>query len=118
MKTWGKLRDAVCGVQGTRTGALVSTVVGALSKPMGYLRTLLLAWLFGASAGMDAFYLAMGILSLIGQIVSDVAESALLPRLPRLGDTVRRSMAGASASAGSDRGGGVPVGRIRRKDIR
>jgi peptidoglycan biosynthesis protein MviN/MurJ (putative lipid II flippase) len=86
MKTWGKLRDTVCGVQGTRTGALVSTVVGALSKPVGYLRTLLLAWLFGASAGMDAFYLAMGILSLIGQIVSDVAESALLPRLPRLGE--------------------------------
>ena len=64
MKTWEKLRDAVCGVQGTRTGALVSTVVGALSKPVGYLRTLLLAWLFGASAGMDAFYLAMGILSM------------------------------------------------------
>ena len=41
MKTLKKLREAVCGVQGTRTGALVSTVVGALSKPVGYLRTLL-----------------------------------------------------------------------------
>lgn len=86
MKGMKRVRDAVCGVQGTRTGALVSTIVGALSKPVGYLRTLLLAWLFGASAGMDAFYLAMGVLALVGGIVQSVAESVLLPRLARLGE--------------------------------
>ena len=59
-----KIKDLFCGAQETRTGTLVSVAVGALSKPVGYLRTLLLAWLFGASAGMDAVYTAMG-LSLI-----------------------------------------------------
>lgn len=78
-----KIKDLFCGAQETRTGTLVSVAVGALSKPVGYLRTLLLAWLFGASAGMDAVYTAMGILLLVCQIVQSVAESALLPRLIR-----------------------------------
>ncbi|RKJ75378.1 MULTISPECIES: lipid II flippase MurJ [unclassified Pyramidobacter] len=78
-----KIRDFFCGAQEARAGALVSVTVGALSKPVGYLRTLMLAWLFGASAGMDAFYVSMGILSLLCQIVQNVTESALLPRLVR-----------------------------------
>ncbi len=83
MGTAKKIKDLFCGSQETRTGTLVSVVVGTLSKPIGYLRTLLLAWLFGASAGMDAVYTAMGILLLVCQIVQSVAESALLPRLIR-----------------------------------
>lgn len=78
-----KIRDFFCGAQEARVGALVSVTVGTLSKPIGYLRTLMLAWLFGASAGMDAFYVSMGILSLLCQIVQNVAESVLLPRLIR-----------------------------------
>lgn len=78
-----KIRDFFCGAQEARAGTLVSVTVGALSKPVGYLRTLMLAWLFGASAGMDAFYVGMGILSLLCQIVQNVTESALLPRLVR-----------------------------------
>ena len=66
-----KIRDFFCGAQEARAGALVSVTVGALSKPVGYLRTLMLAWLFGASAGMDAFYVSMGILSLLCQIVQN-----------------------------------------------
>lgn len=77
-------RDLILGAQGTRTGAIVSTLIGMASKPVGYVRILLLAWLFGASAGMDAFYLSLGILGLICQIVQSVSESALLPRLIRL----------------------------------
>ena len=92
MKTLKKMRDAICGVQSSRAGALVSTAVGALSKPVGYLRTLLLAWLFGASAGMDAFYLAQGVLGLVCGIVSSVAESALLPRLMRDGEERARDL--------------------------
>jgi putative peptidoglycan lipid II flippase len=79
-----KIKDLICGVQGARAGTLVTVTLAALSKPVGYLRTLLLAWLFGASGSMDAFYVAMGILYLICQIVQSVAESALLPRLVKL----------------------------------
>ena len=79
-----KIRDFFCSEQETRAGTLVSVTLGVLSKPVGYLRTLLLAWLFGASAGMDGLYVAMGILSLVCQVVQNVAESAVLPRLVKL----------------------------------
>ena len=111
VKRTAKLSSLICGEQGTRTGAIVSTIVGALSKPVGYLRTLMLAWLFGASAGMDAFYLSLGIFSLVCQIVQSVAESALLPRLVRFHDEGRaRQLMAVSAAvclAGAAAAGGL-----------
>ncbi|MDY3868371.1 MAG: lipid II flippase MurJ [Pyramidobacter sp.] len=71
------------GVQKTRDGTLGSVIFTALSKPMGYLRTLLLAWLFGVRAEMDAYHVAAGILYLCFLLAQNVLESALLPQLVR-----------------------------------
>ncbi len=82
----------LCGAQETRSGTLLSVIVGAVSKPVGYLRILLLAWLFGASAGMDAYYVASGILFLCCTLIQNVLESALLPQLIRQSEQTALSL--------------------------
>ena len=50
-------------------------------KPIGYLRYLMIAWLFGASASMDAFNMSIGLIAfLVGSMASSL-ESAVLPTL-------------------------------------
>ncbi len=41
---------------------MVMTGISMVSKVLGYGRMVLIAALFGASAGMDAYYVAMGAL--------------------------------------------------------
>lgn len=54
------------------------------SKPLGYLRMLITAWMFGTSAGMDAFHMAGSIVALFAGTISSAMESAVLPELERL----------------------------------
>ena len=60
------------------------TVLALASKPIGYLRTLIIAWAFGTSAGMDAFHLATGIIGLFTGSVANALENAVLPELIRI----------------------------------
>lgn len=60
------------------------SIIAMSSKPLGYLRTLLIAWAFGTSAGMDAYHLASGIVGLVANSIGTAMESAVLPELARL----------------------------------
>ncbi|MDR1965774.1 MAG: hypothetical protein LBQ36_03615, partial [Synergistaceae bacterium] len=64
----------------------VSFALAALtmaSKPLGYVRTLIVAWAFGTSPGMDAYHIASGIVSLFATSIGYALESTLLPELVR-----------------------------------
>ena len=60
------------------------TAASFASKPLGYVRVLIIAWAFGTSAGMDAFYLASGIAMLFVTSFTTAMESAVLPELALL----------------------------------
>lgn len=59
----------------------IMTVISVLSKVLGYGRMVLIAVMFGASAGMDSYYVAMGSLGLLFGTVQNTLESAVLPLL-------------------------------------
>ena len=79
------------GRQTARGAALVSITFTGLGKVLGYGRTLLIAWLFGASGGVDAFYVALGILSLLVTTASTVLTSTLLPVMANASPEVGRA---------------------------
>lgn len=74
----------ILAVKSARGVSLSLSLIALSSKPLGYLRTLIIAWAFGTSAGMDAFYLANGIVGFTAASVASAMESAVLPELARL----------------------------------
>lgn len=58
---------------------MISVFFGALGKVLGYGRTLIIVWLFGASGGVDAFYVSLGIVNLFVTTATTVLSSTLLP---------------------------------------
>lgn len=75
---------SLAAVKTARGASFVMTASSLLSKPLGYLRVLIIAWAFGTSAGMDAFYLASGIAMFFSSSVATALEGALLPELNAL----------------------------------
>ena len=67
-----------------RASVIVSSIAQITIKPIGYLRLVLIAYLFGASAGVDAFYIASGAVSLIMGLAVSIVQTAVLPNLMRL----------------------------------
>jgi len=72
------------GARSARSVTMIVTGVQVLSKVAGYVRTILIASLFGLSAEMDAFNIALGITMLCPGIVVTVLESVLLPLLVKV----------------------------------
>ncbi len=69
----------------TVSGAAVALFTGtSVSKVLGFARDVLIASLFGASATMDAFFVALSIPSIIGYAVGSGLASAILPVSTRL----------------------------------
>ena len=83
--------NSLMGRQTARGAALVSITFTGLGKVFGYGRTLLIAWLFGASGGVDSFYVALGILSLLVTTASTVLTSTLLPVMANASPEVGRA---------------------------
>ena len=67
-----------------RASVIVSTIAILFTKPIGYVRLVLIAYLFGASAGIDAYYIASGAVSLIMGLAVSIVQTAVLPNLMRL----------------------------------
>ena len=67
------------------------------SKPLGYVRNLIIAWAFGTSAGMDAYHAALGVISLFAGSAGVAVESSALPEMER----VRNDSGGDSRAAAS-----------------
>ncbi|MDR3075972.1 MAG: hypothetical protein LBU26_01625 [Synergistaceae bacterium] len=74
----------ITSVKSPRGVSFALAAISLASKPLGYARTLLIAWAFGTSAGMDAYHLASGIIALFAGSVGNTLENAVLPELVRL----------------------------------
>ncbi len=59
--------------------ALILTIITFLSKIIGYLRTVLVAYYFGTSAQVDAFVVAMLIPSLVFGIIAGGLQTVIIP---------------------------------------
>jgi murein biosynthesis integral membrane protein MurJ len=79
-------------VKSSRGVSFTLSFMAMLSKPLGYIRTLLIAWMFGTSAGMDSFHAASGIVALFAGNIGMAVESAVLPEMER----IRRETGGES----------------------
>jgi putative peptidoglycan lipid II flippase len=71
-------------VRSARGVYFTTTLISMLSKPLGYLRNLIVAWAFGTSAAMDAYHAAAGIVSLFAGSVGFAVESSVLPEMERI----------------------------------
>ena len=67
-----------------RASVIISIIAQIIVKPIGYIRLVLIAYIFGTAAGVDAFYIASGAVSLIMGIAVSIVLSAILPNLMRL----------------------------------
>jgi putative peptidoglycan lipid II flippase len=65
--------------QSVSEAALMLTIITFLSKIIGYLRTVLVAYYFGATAQVDAFVVAMLIPSMILGIISGGLQTVIIP---------------------------------------
>lgn len=67
-----------------RTSIVVTTLARMGSKVTGYVRYLLIAYLFGISAGMDAYSVAVGAVGLAMGLATSVVRMCVVPHLMRL----------------------------------
>lgn len=70
-----------------RASVVLTTISQLATKPIGYIRVILTAYLFGASAGMDSFYIAQGAINLIMGLSLSIVQTAVMPNLMRLSAT-------------------------------
>lgn len=81
MKGPGSLFQGLTRSRSALGSSVVMTGLNGLSKALGYGRVVLMAVLFGASAGMDAYYVAVGAVGLLAATFQSSLESAVLPLL-------------------------------------
>lgn len=81
LKFIGKIASRIMSIKSPRGISFALAAAALASKPLGYARTLIVAWTFGTSPGMDAFHLASGIMALFTGSVGGTLENAALPEL-------------------------------------
>jgi putative peptidoglycan lipid II flippase len=81
LKFIGKIASRIMSIKSPRGVSFALAVTTIASKSLGYARTLIVAWAFGTSPGMDAFHLAFGIMALFAGGVGGTLENAALPEL-------------------------------------
>ncbi|MDR0764454.1 MAG: hypothetical protein LBE65_02540 [Synergistaceae bacterium] len=81
MKFIGKIMSRIISIKSPRGISLALAITALACKPSGYVKTLIMAWAFGTSPGMDAFHLASGIIALFVDGVGSTLENAALPEL-------------------------------------
>ncbi|MDR3255530.1 MAG: polysaccharide biosynthesis C-terminal domain-containing protein [Synergistaceae bacterium] len=78
-----KITSRLLDVKSARGVSFALMFFMMLSKPLGYVRTLIIAWAFGTSPGMDAFHAANGVITLFAGGIGGAMESAILPEMGR-----------------------------------
>ena len=80
MKFFKRIRNSrILRWQTVSESALILTIITFLSKIIGYLRTVLVAYYFGTSAQVDAFVVAMLIPSLVFGIIAGGLQTVIIP---------------------------------------
>ena len=69
------------GKHSARNATIITTSLTAASRIFAYGRVWLVAYLFGASAFVDSFYVAFGAIGFITGTIQGTLESAILPKL-------------------------------------
>ena len=91
----GRLKAAVAGRQSGRTGVLAIAAFTLASKALGFLREMLIAYFFGATALVDAFVVANNIYGLtvgiIGRAFSAAGTPLLVEKFVKEGQPAQRS---------------------------
>ncbi|EHM09232.1 putative membrane protein, putative virulence factor [Thermanaerovibrio velox DSM 12556] len=78
-----RLFRAAAEERSSRGAAVLMLLFRLASKPFGYLRMLMMAWFFGASAGMDAYNMVIGVSGLLSGFFVSGVQSALMPAISR-----------------------------------
>ena len=68
----------------SRGAVSIVVSVSFLGKIFGYVRVVLIAYFFGASAGVDAFYVAWGAVVFLTTLARSTIDMSLLPELSRM----------------------------------
>lgn len=76
-----KIFSFLLGSHSARDAALITACLTACGKAMGYVRTLLAAYFFGASAFVDSYYVALGSVLFVTSTIGSTVESAVLPKM-------------------------------------
>ncbi|MDL2297781.1 polysaccharide biosynthesis C-terminal domain-containing protein [Synergistaceae bacterium OttesenSCG-928-D05] len=82
------------GKHNARNATIITTGLSLFSRVFGYARTLLIAYLFGATAFVDAYYVALGAVSFIPGILSSTIETAILPNMIQSNEDDARNLFG------------------------
>lgn len=70
-----------------RTSIVVTTIATIGTKVVNYVRYLLIAYLFGISSGMDAYYVAFGAVGLAMGLAVEIVQTSVVPHLVKLSVT-------------------------------
>lgn len=82
------------GRHSARNATIITTILTMAGKVMGYGRTLLVAYLFGATAFVDAYYVANGAIAFLAGTVQNTVEAAILPKLIQSDEDTARNLFG------------------------
>lgn len=90
MEALKSVKQKISRVLSVRSARGVSFALGALSmasKPLGYARTLIIAWLFGTSPAMDAYHIANSIALFLTGCATGAVSGSILPEAERVRST-------------------------------
>lgn len=82
-----------------RNATIITTILSIAGKMLGYVRTLLVAYFFGASAFVDAYYVAFGAITFLTGTVQGTVESAVLPKMIQSDEATAKDLLGWVVSA-------------------
>ena len=87
------------GRHSARNATIITTALTIAGKCLGYVRTLLVAYFFGASLFVDAYYVAFGAITFLTGTIQGTVESAVLPKMIQNDETTARDLIGWVVSA-------------------
>jgi len=73
--------NSLLGKHSARDATIITMILTTIGKVLGYARLLLVAYFFGASAFVDAYYVVSGAIGFITGTIQGTIESAVLPKL-------------------------------------
>ena len=89
-----ELFHRLLGKQSARSATMITTLLTFVSKALGYVRTLLVAYFFGATAFVDAYYVTFGAVTFLTGTIQGTVESAVMPKLVQHDEETARDLLG------------------------
>ena len=87
------------GNHSARNATIITTALNIAGKCFGYVRTLLVAYFFGASYFVDAYYVAFGAITFLTGTIQGTVESAVLPKMIQNDESTAKDLLGWVVSA-------------------